>query len=92
MRPGNPPSSTSIPRRFRIRTRNESREDRREFRFGKDNLKKEATADGQDQNDHQRFDVTKTFVLQVQDREHIERGNADTDYDGDFKQKIERDR
>ena len=51
----------------------------------------EAAADYRDQRDDQRLDVTKAFVLQKQDDENIERGDANTCNERNTKEQIERD-
>ena len=53
-----------------------------------DHLPGETSADDRDQRDDERLDVAKTFVLQKQDHQHIERGDADADEERDFEEQI----
>ena len=51
----------------------------------------ETAADDRDQRDDQRLDVTKALVLQKQDDENIERGDADAGKKRNAEKQIERD-
>src|SRR4029077_11796481 len=59
-------------------------EDAAEIRFGKNDLEQKTAADGQDQNNDKRFDVTKAFVLQIKYGQHIERSDANPGDEWDF--------
>src|SRR5260370_7824075 len=43
--------------------------------FGKDQLRSETTGDGCDEGNHQRLDVTKTFLLELKNGQHLHLGN-----------------
>ena len=66
-------------------------QDFREVGFGKNDFSHETAADGEDQGDDQRLDVTKAFVLKIHDREHIQRGNAHAPHQRDLEQQVEGD-
>src|SRR6266404_8406697 len=70
----------------------EAGEDATEVRLGKNNLKQKTATDGQNEDDHERFDVTKAFVLQIKHRQHVERSDANTDNQRDVEKQIQRDR
>src|ERR1700738_651364 len=63
-------------------------EDPAEIRFEKNDLEQKTAADGQDQNNDKRFDVTKAFVLQIKHGQHVERSNADASNERDFEKQI----
>ena len=71
--------------------RKKSGKDRGHFRFCENDFEQKTTANGQDQDNDERFDVTEPFVLQIKDGEHVQRGNAYTEDERDFEQKVERD-
>ena len=56
--------------------RNESLCDARETWFRENHLCEKAAANGENQNHYERFDVTKSFVLQIHHRQNVERGDA----------------
>ena len=60
-----------------LRRRQEAFGDSKQIGPGKDDLQAETDADRQDQGDDQGLGVAKALVLQEQDQEHIQRGNAD---------------
>src|ERR1700730_7820659 len=59
-----------------------------EVRFGKNDLEQKTAADGQDQNNDKRFDIAKSFVLQIEHGQHVERRNADASNERDFEKQI----
>ena len=67
-------------------------EDRRDVRLRKDNLREKAAANRHDERHHQRFDVAKSFVLQIHHRQHVERGNADAPHERNAKEQIQGNR
>ena len=62
-----------------------------ELRAGENYLGQKTSADEQDECDDQRFDVTKAFVLEKQNHQHIQRGEAHTPDERQTEQQIERD-
>src|SRR5713101_6308031 len=57
----------------------------------KKNFKPEANADGSYENDYQCFQKTKAPLLEEEDYQNIQRGEANAPQERDLKQQIERD-
>ena len=54
-------------------------------------LHRERAGDPQDQQHDEHLDVAEAVLLQVQDDEHVERGEEDADDDREAEQQVERD-
>ena len=61
------------------------------FGLEKINSAREASGDGRNERDNQRFDVTKTLLLKVKNGQHIERGNAATPHQRNTEEKLQGD-
>src|SRR6266511_784214 len=57
----------------------------------KNNFQQETSANEENQRNDQRFNVTKAFVLKIQNDEHIQRGDAYAPEQRDFEQQVQRD-
>jgi hypothetical protein len=56
--------------------RDETAEHRRQIGFRENDFESETSANGQNERDDQRLDVTESFVLQIQNRQHVQDRNA----------------
>ena len=74
-----------------LRRRHETLRDPEQSRMGNDEFPRKASADHEDERDDQRLDVTETFVLEKQDDENIEPGNADAREKRKAEEQIQRD-
>src|SRR5687768_2171127 len=74
-----------------LRRGNEAAEHRPEWWLGENYLEQEADADRGDEGDDQRLEQPESSVLQVEDHQHVERGDDYAVCDWDPKQEIEGD-
>ena len=59
--------------------------------FYQENLHQVADTNRPDEGHHQGFEVSESLVLKVEDRQHIERRQADADQERDMEEQVERD-
>src|SRR5260221_306077 len=72
--------------------RNETLKNGAEFGTGKDDFSQKTASDRQDERDHQRFNVAKSFVLQIHHSQHIQRRDANAPDQWDFKEQVQGNR
>ena len=69
-----------------LRARHEAAEHARKFRPRENELRHEAEGDDRKQRDDERLDPAKALVLQIEDEEHVERGDDDAVFERDAEQ------
>src|SRR4051812_11912361 len=71
---------------------NESQKDLGQIWLGKKELERKTGSDRQDQCDDKSFDITKSFVLEIEDGKHIQRCNDAAPDQWNPKEKLQRNR
>ena len=74
-----------------LRGRREAADQRAPFRVGQRDLHGKAGGDDAEQRDDQRLELAEAEPLQVEDQEHVERGQQHADLEGNAEQQIEAD-
>ena len=74
-----------------LRGRREAADQRPPFRIGERDLHGKAGGDDTQQRDDQRLQVAEAQTLQVEDEEHVERGQQHADLEGNVEQQVEPD-